>query len=149
MRWITAGVILGAGLGAFIDGIVLHQVAQWHNMGSAVLPPVTMAAMSRNMVWDGLFHLFAWALTLSGVLLLWHEGRARAPTIRMLAGQLLLGWGLFNLVEGVVDHHLLNIHHVRDLPFHMPLYDWLFLGIGGAGVTMLGIVLCRPLSRRR
>ena len=29
-------------------------------------------------------------------------------------GLLLAGWGLFNLVEGVVDHHLLQLHHVRD-----------------------------------
>jgi uncharacterized membrane protein len=37
---------------------------------------------------------------------------------------MILGWGLFNLVEGVIDHHLLNIHHVRDMPFHVPAYDW-------------------------
>jgi uncharacterized membrane protein len=57
----AAGILLGAGLGAFADGIVLHQIAQWHNMGSAVLRPDTMEAMSRNMVWDGAFHLLAWA----------------------------------------------------------------------------------------
>lgn len=27
---------------------------------------------------------------------------------------LLAGWGAFNLVEGIVDHQLLAIHHVRD-----------------------------------
>jgi uncharacterized membrane protein len=53
MRWLRAGVVLGVGLGGFADGIVLHQIAQWHNMGSAVLPPMTIAAMSRNMTWDG------------------------------------------------------------------------------------------------
>jgi len=26
----------------------------------------------------------------------------------------IIGWGLFNLVEGVVDHHILTIHHVRE-----------------------------------
>jgi len=25
-----------------------------------------------------------------------------------------VGWGLFNLVEGIVDHQLLGVHHVRD-----------------------------------
>jgi uncharacterized membrane protein len=43
-RATAAGVTLGIGLGSFLDGIVLHQIAQWHNMGSAVVPPVTMEA---------------------------------------------------------------------------------------------------------
>ena len=48
-----AGIVLGLGLGGFVDGITLHQIMQWHNMGSAVLPPTTMDAMAQNMVWDG------------------------------------------------------------------------------------------------
>jgi hypothetical protein len=31
-----AGVFLGLGLGGFFDGIVLHQVLQWHHMVSLV-----------------------------------------------------------------------------------------------------------------
>jgi hypothetical protein len=46
---LTGGLILGLGLGGFIDGIALHQIAQWHNMGSAVGPPTTMDAMMQNM----------------------------------------------------------------------------------------------------
>ena len=48
-----AGIVLGMGLGGFVDGIALHQIAQWHNMGSAILPPPTMDAMRQNMAWDG------------------------------------------------------------------------------------------------
>ena len=44
MSRLRAGVVLGIGLGGFVDGIVLHQIAQWHNMGSAFLPPTTMEA---------------------------------------------------------------------------------------------------------
>ena len=67
MRIPPAGVVIGVGLGGFIDGIVLHQIAQWHNMGSAVLPPITMEAMRLNMVWDGWFHAATWVVTLLGV----------------------------------------------------------------------------------
>ena len=90
---VTAGFVLGVGLGGFTDGIVLHQILQGHNMGSAVLPPVTMEAMSRNMVWDGLFHLGTLLLTVIGVLMLWSSGRARnAPQrVSTLCGQMLLG----------------------------------------------------------
>jgi uncharacterized membrane protein len=27
---------------------------------------------------------------------------------------MLVGWGSFNVVEGVVDHQLLGLHHVRE-----------------------------------
>jgi uncharacterized membrane protein len=94
-------------------------------MGSAVVPPVTMEAMSRNMVWDGLFHLATWTITVVGVFFLWDVGRrgTLAPTSALLpfVGQLLIGWGAFNLVEGLVDHHVLGLHHIRDLPVHVPL----------------------------
>jgi uncharacterized membrane protein len=70
----TAGILLGIGLGGFVDGIALHQLLQWHNMLSNWLPPTTMEAMQRNMVWDGLFHAVVGLVTLLGVLLLWSGG---------------------------------------------------------------------------
>jgi uncharacterized membrane protein len=142
---LTGGLVLGLGLGGFIDGILLHQIAQWHNMGSAVLPPTTMDAMMRNMRWDGWFHAATLVLTIVGVLALWREGqRGVAPSsLRVLAGQMILGWGIFNLVEGVIDHHLLELHHVRDLPLHVPAYDWLFLLLGGVGLIVVGWLMSR------
>lgn len=143
------GIVLGAGLGGFVDGIVLHQVVQWHAMGSAVLPPVTMDAMRRNMRWDGLFHAAMWLAVLAGVFLLARDARRglAIPPPRRLAGQLVLGWGAFNVVEGVVDHHLLAIHHVRDQPVHVPAWDWAFLLVGGAGLVLLGWWLARVPRR--
>lgn len=142
---LSGGLVLGLGVGGFIDGIVLHQILQWHNMGSAVLPPTTMEAMSQNMRWDGLFHLATLVLTLVGIVLLWREGQrgTAPPTLRVLAGQMLLGWGIFNFVEGIVDHQVLGLHHVRDLPVYVPLYDWIFLAVGGLAFIALGWWLSR------
>jgi uncharacterized membrane protein len=140
-----AGVVLGVGLGGFADGIALHQIAQWHNMGSAVLRPDTMEAMKQNMLWDGLFHAATWLITLAGVWLLWRDARHGAVRrARIFAGQMLMGWAAFNLVEGLIDHHLLNLHHVRDLPEHVPLYDWVFLGVGGVLLGVIGWMMSRP-----
>jgi len=140
--------MLGIGLGGFVDGILLHQIIHWHNMGSAVVPPTTMEAMQRNMTWDGLFHAAVWVLTLIGVYWLLNDARRGAilPTSTQFTGLLIFGWGLFNLVEGIIDHHLLGLHHVRDLPAHVPAYDWLFLLIGGVGFIVIGQLLSR--SRR-
>jgi uncharacterized membrane protein len=143
-RW-RSGIMLGIGLGGFIDGILLHQIVHWHNMGSAVLPPTTVAALQQNMVWDGFFHLAVWTCTIVGVYWLLADARRAAPlpSISRFSGLLILGWGLFNLTEGLIDHHLLGLHHVRDLPLHLPVYDWLFLLIGGAGFIMLGLRMYR------
>jgi len=138
----NAAVILGVGLGGFIDGIALHQLAHWHQMLSAVVPPESMEAMKRNMVADGWFHLATWLVTLAGVLLLWSAASlsGRLPTRRSFIGYMVIGWGAFNLVEGIIDHHLLELHHVRDLPQHAPFYDWLFLALS-IGLVLAGLAL--------
>jgi uncharacterized membrane protein len=44
---------------------------------------------------------------------------------------MLVGWGLFNVVEGVVDHHLLTLHHVREgAGVNETAWDLAFLGFG-------------------
>jgi uncharacterized membrane protein len=142
----TPAIILGAGLGAFLDGIILHQVMHWHNMGSAKVPPTTLPALEQNMTWDGLFHLAAWVAVVAGVYLLLRDHRRgmALPAPARFTGLLFIGWGGFNLVEGIIDHQLLGLHHVRDMPVHIPLYDWLFLLLGGAGLIVAGWWLSRP-----
>lgn len=136
----TALLLVGIGMGGFIDGIALHQIAHWHNMLSARIPPVTLEALKTNMVADGWFHALTWIITLSGVITLWAAAKAREPMPngRAFAGYLLMGWGVFNLVEGIIDHHILELHHVRDVPQHVPFYDWAFLLIAGVGLIAVG-----------
>jgi uncharacterized membrane protein len=129
---VAAGILLGAGLGGFVDGIVLHQILQWHNMLSGQLPPDTLVRAKINMYWDGLFHAAVWVLTAVGLAMLWSAtGRAEVPhSGRTLVGGLLLGWGLFNVLEGIIDHELLGLHHVYEYtPNHLPA-DLAFLGLG-------------------
>lgn len=112
---IAAGVLLGAGLGGFVDGIVLHQILQWHNMLSSWIPPTDLIDMKTNMVWDGLFHAFTWCMCAAGLALLWRAGqRSDVPwSTRTFVGSLLVGWGLFNVIEGTIDHQILGVHHVH------------------------------------
>jgi len=143
---VAAGILLGAGLGGFVDGIVLHQILQWHNMLSGQLPPDTLVRAKVNMYWDGLFHAAVWVLTVVGLAMLWAaSGRPEVPhSGRTLVGGLLLGWGLFNVIEGVIDHELLGLHHVYEYtPNHLPAdLGFLALGLGlllaGAGLVRAG-----------
>jgi len=145
---IAAATTLGVGLGGFFDGIVFHQILQVHNMLSARIPSDTLVGAKTNMVWDGLFHAAVWLITVLGVWLLWKAAR-RGDVIfdtRLLVGGLLLGWGLFNLIEGLIDHHLLGIHHVYER-LGQSVWDYAFLG-WGAAMVVIGWLLIRAGSRR-
>lgn len=139
---ITAGIFLGLGLGGFVDGILLHQILQWHHMLSSVRPLTNDTNTDVNMVWDGLFHALDWVLTVSGVALLWRAGgRADVPwSLQTFGGSLLIGAGLFNVVEGVIDHEILGIHHVKPGPNQLA-WDLGFLALGALLVVMGWIML--------
>ncbi|AEN08275.1 MULTISPECIES: DUF2243 domain-containing protein [unclassified Streptomyces] len=118
------GIVLGVGLGGFVDGILLHQLLQWHHMlsstnddriGVKYYSPNTVSGLEMNTVWDGIFHAVCWMAVLLGLGILYARvthHRRRVWTSRVLWGWILAGWGLFNLVEGLLDHQILGIHHV-------------------------------------
>lgn len=140
------GTLLGVGLGGFVDGIVLHQLLQWHHMISDEESPLTVLGLERNTFADGLFHAFTLAAVVAGLAVLWSRlqaGGSSAGT-RSLWGWVIFGWGLFNLVEGVVNHLVLGIHHVRD-DLGGPLsWDLGFLGLAVALMVSGWLIQRRP-----
>lgn len=143
--------VLGLGLGGFVDGIVLHQILQWHHLLSDTRenPVGTVAGLEANTLADGLFHLATWVFVVVGsglAIRAWQRG-ALAPSWRSHLGLVLAGWGAFNLVEGIVDHQLLGVHHVRD-DLGGPLgWDLGFLALG-ALLVLGGLALARSAPGR-
>ena len=139
---ITAGIVLGIGLGGFFDGIVLHQILQWHHMLSNVRPLTTISNIDLNMVWDGLFHAFDWVMTVIGIVLLWRAGGRDDVrwSSKTFFASLLIGFGLFNLVEGLIDHQILGIHHVKPGPNQLA-WDLGFLALGALLVAIGWIMI--------
>lgn len=145
------GLLLGIGMGGFVDGILLHQILQWHHMLTSAatanipigeFPATTVHGLQMNTLWDGLFHTVTWLAVLAGLGVLYSRvtrSRGRVWTSSVLWGWMLVGWGLFNLVEGIVDHHILAIHHVISGPYQT-VADVAFLVFGAllvAGGWML------------
>ena len=97
-----------------------------------------------NTLADGLFHTSTWffvsvALTLT--VRAWQR-RELAPPWRAHFGMLLAGWGVFNLVEGTIDHQILGIHHVRD-DLGAPVgWDIGFL-VFGALLVLIGMAMSK------
>jgi uncharacterized membrane protein len=141
---VAAGILIGAGLLAgFVDGILLHEILQWHHMVTSVRPATNLSNLEANTLADGLFHLGTWTLTVIGGVLLWRAGgRDDVPwSPKIFGGSLLLGAGLFNFIEGIVDHQILGIHHVKPGPNQLA-WDIGFL-IFGAGLALVGWILLR------
>ncbi len=126
------GIILGIGLGGFFDGIFLHQVFQWHHMFSSIYPVDTVPGLRMNTLGDGLFHTVTWLSVLLGLYILYSRithARREVWKSGALWSWILCGWGWFNLVEGLIDHQILGIHHVHSDP-HQSAYDISFLASG-------------------
>jgi uncharacterized membrane protein len=150
-RWraYVPSVAIGLGIGGFFDGIVLHQVLQWHHLASNVIPPDTLDGLQANTFWDGVFHQAMWLVTVAGIGLLYLQlaNPPREPRPSLLGGA-LVGFGAFNVADSVVFHWLLGLHNIRPGP------DWLVYDVGyfgwGVGMVALGAWLLRrgDLARR-
>jgi uncharacterized membrane protein len=143
----AGGLLLGIGFGGFFDGILLHQILQWHHMLTSTgdHPAKTVAGLQANTLADGLFHALTFVASLVGLSLVWAAVRKGAKLAgRHLVGLMLAGWGIFNLVEGVVDHQILAVHHVNY--DNVVLWDTAFL-LFGAVLLMSGWVLARSGQR--
>jgi uncharacterized membrane protein len=95
----SAGILFGLGLGGFFDGIMLHQVLQWHHMlTSAGYPADSVPNLEVNTFWDGLFHASTYVFVLLGLVVLWRK--AHRTHVRwsgkLLMGTMLMGFGIFN-----------------------------------------------------
>lgn len=132
-------MLLGLGMGGFFDGIVFHQILQWHHMlSSAGYPTDSVDNLKLNTLADGLFHACAYIFVMWGVGKLW--AASRQPHFRwssgLLAASMLMGFGLFNIVEGLVNHQILGIHHVNET---VPRAQWIYWDVMflAWGVAML------------
>jgi len=144
--------LFGVGLGGFADGIVLHQILQWHHMISDTVqgPTNTVKGLEKNTLADGVFHLATFVIVVVALYMTLRTRRADAiavfPSRGVVSGWLLVGWGTFNLVEGIIDHHLLTVHHVRDDVGDPLAWDLAFLAVSVV-LLLVGLALVRRVAR--
>ncbi|HSK40619.1 MAG TPA: DUF2243 domain-containing protein, partial [Arenibaculum sp.] len=145
-RW--AGYLIGFAMGGFFDGILLHQVLQWHHLLSAVEGPA-FRDLRVQVLADGIFHAAMYAVAAAGLWLLWRTRHqfARAGADRLLFAGFLVGFGAWHVADGILFHWILGIHRIRmaadaplawDLLFFVPgvllvVAGWLLRGTIGPG----------------
>ena len=141
---ITAGILLGLGQAGFFDGIFFHQLLQWHHMFTNIESGDTVADLELNTWGDGIFHVVDWLLTLAGIIVLWNAAKREDVILSTstLIGSFCLGAGLFNIVEGILSHHVFQIHHVKP-GAHQLAWDLSFIGVGILSVIIGWIIMTR------
>ena len=141
---IAPGLLLGVGLGGFLDGIVLHQLLRWHHLISSTEKGSleTVAGLDNNTLADGVFHAATWLVTALVVWLLARNlSRGRVTVGRELVGWLILGWGAFNVADELLFHAVLDLHHVREGENELA-YD-----MGFSAIALLQLVVGYVLVR--
>ena len=142
LRW--AGFWLGFALGGFFDGILLHQVLQWHHLLSNV-QAAALQDIRAQMLADGLFHVLMYFIAAWALWLLW-KARAdyAAPGAdRALWAQALIGFGFWHVVDSVFSHWITGIHRIRvDSPDPL-FWDLLWFAVFGVVPLVVGWLLHR------
>jgi uncharacterized membrane protein len=137
-RSVLAGALIGIGVAGFLDETVFHQLLHWHHFYDRSTPTV-------GLVSDGFFHAGSWIVLVVGWFLVadLHRRRVTVPK-RVWAGG-LLGWGAFQVYDGLVQHKLLGLHQIRYGVDLLP-YDLTWNVAGGIGVVA-GLALLRGSAR--
>lgn len=121
--WHILVLLLGVSLGGFFDGILLHQILQWHHLLSLV---PGMTDLRLQILWDGVFHCVMYLIAVLALCGLWRRRRV-GESSRRTFGSLCAGFGLWHVLDALISHWLLGIHRIRpesDMPLAWDL-GWL------------------------
>ncbi|CAN7618986.1 DUF2243 domain-containing protein [Phenylobacterium sp. LjRoot219] len=139
--WIRGGVVLGFAFGGFFDGILLHQILQWHHLLSLVSGA---GDLRRQVLWDGYFHALMYLVAFVGLAGLWRAYSGGEQTrLSRPAGAAAIGFGSWHVVDAVLSHWILGIHRIRIDSERPLLWDLLWLGLFGLLPLLLGAALLR------
>jgi uncharacterized membrane protein len=135
LKW--AGFLLGFALGGFFDGILLHQILQWHHLLSNVN---AVQDMRMQIMADGVFHALMYVVAAVALAKLW---AGRAAMAHGTAGKTLwataaVGFGVWHIVDSVVSHWITGIHRIKiDSPNPL-MWDLIWFFVFGVVPLILG-----------
>lgn len=129
---------MGIGVAAFIDETVFHQLLHWHHFYDGSTSTV-------GLVSDGYFHAGGWLAVVLGLFLFADLQRRHVTVPRRVWGGGLIGWGGFQVYDGLVQHKVLGLHQIR---YHVDLlpYDLVWNLAGGIGILAGLLLLLRGVA---
>ncbi|GAA2190412.1 DUF2243 domain-containing protein [Leucobacter alluvii] len=134
-----AGFLLGVAMMAAIDEIVFHQILAWHHFYNNASPDIAILS-------DGLLHAAELFGFVFGFFLMLDARRRRTFWAAAAWAGFLVGLGLFQLWDGIVDHKILRLHQIRYGVELLP-YDVAW-NVAGALLLVSGLIWTAVLARR-
>ncbi|MFD2795145.1 DUF2243 domain-containing protein [Promicromonospora vindobonensis] len=134
-----AAFLLGIATMAAIDEIVFHQILAWHHFYDNATPDIALVS-------DGLLHAGELLFFAFGFFLMLDARRRRTFWAAAAWTGFLVGLGMFQLWDGIIDHKLLRLHQIRYGVEVLP-YDIAWNTAGGA-LLLAGIIWTIALTRR-
>ena len=131
-----SGYFLGFALGGFFDGILLHQILQWHHLLSAI----NADDLRFQVAADGYFHGLMYVIAGVG---LWMLATSSQGSPRLLLANVLIGFGVWHVVDSVLSHWLLGIHRIRMDSGDPLFWDLLWFAAFGLVPLVLGVLMRR------
>ena len=137
-RMHVATFAVGFALSGFFDGVLLHQILQWHHLLSAL-----DGDLRFQIAADGWFHVLMYVVAVWG---LWQLWSARSALVsggsgKLVAAWSLIGFGCWHVVDAIGSHWLLGIHRIRmdsDIPL---AWDIGWLTVFGIVPVVVGCLL--------
>jgi uncharacterized membrane protein len=141
----ASAILLGIGLAGLVDIIIFHAILQWHHTSSHIIIPNTMDSLQLNILHDGVFLSFSLMIMILGTVLLLYSQDIKNRNYFLIhkksfVGLLLIGFGGFNTIEGMINHHILQMHHVIEVADPI-VFDVTFLAVGGLTFLAMGAIL--------
>ncbi|MFN3668957.1 MAG: DUF2243 domain-containing protein [Brevundimonas sp.] len=136
--------MIGVALSGFFDGILLHQVLQWHHLLSLV-PGESIQRLTTQILADGLFHVLMYLIALAGGFWLWRrrDGLSAPGASRRLLIGVVAGFGAWNVIDVGLFHWILGIHHIRVDVTNPILWDAGWLVLFGLAPIAIALALAR------
>jgi uncharacterized membrane protein len=132
--------LLGFSFAGFFDGILLHQILQWHHLLSSI-ENVALQNLRMQILADGIFHAFMYVVALIGLLLFWRSRRVAAELSgRLYLANFLIGFGVWHIIDAVIVHWILGLHRIRPGSNDMLFWDLLFFAVGVI-ILLVGLYL--------
>lgn len=129
---VRSGILFGLGLVAFFDEAVFHQLLHWHHF-------YDKSTTDIGLVSDGLFHAFSWFATVVSLFMLADLRKRKMWEKRRWIGAAILGAGIFQLYDGLIQHKVMKLHEIR-YDVNIFYYD-LIWNVSAACMILIGLVL--------
>ncbi|WP_079526164.1 DUF2243 domain-containing protein [Solibacillus isronensis] len=137
-RNMWSGILFGIGLIAFIDETVFHQLLRWHHF-------YDKSTTDIGLISDGIFHAFSWFATIAGLFLFADLRRRNGLIFQRWLGGVLLGVGVFQLYDGIIQHKWMRIHQIRYVD-NVIVYDIVW-NVSALIILLIGIYLLFRTSK--